>query len=280
MTHFGVPDALLAFGGLGGWPCGRLDNHPEPSTTPKCPPAGTPQKLPNPSESSNALQRPPKAFQRRALFRSERLFLWQVPMENSHGAHHCLAACFATLERRRLSVTIAIGCVVTSPPYLQPIFPVPSLSFGVDGNTAHLNLIVLLPMPPLFPLPPCDQASRIKDHRHQVAQKLGHLPPIRPPPSFLFPIYHVPTHHVSFLASLFCLLPLLASLPSASLPAPCPHALSLSLFPASPLSAMAAPRNEGCLLAVTDVKCARTRRDSESESRRGWRLQVLMPLYN
>ena len=41
----------------------------------------------------------------------------------------------------------------------------------------HFNLLVLLPLPSLSPLAPQELTSRLKGHRHRVAERFGHLSP-------------------------------------------------------------------------------------------------------
>ena len=85
-----------------------------------------------------------------AFYRSELPFLWQGPMEISNGTSHCLAACFDALERRRLSVAVAIGCLVTSPPVFathfspSPPYPlmwtvIPPTSISLSSSPCHLS---------------------------------------------------------------------------------------------------------------------------------------------
>ena len=125
-----------------------------------------------------------KALQRRALYRSELPFLWQGPMENSTGARHCLAACFEALERRRLSVAIAIGCLVASSPVFathfspSPPYPlkwtvIPPTSISLSSSLCHLSSRFLHVIKPRG-----SRATDIKWPRNSVTSPpSGLLPP-------------------------------------------------------------------------------------------------------
>ena len=115
---------------------------------------------------------PPKALQRRALYRSELLLLWQ----GANGELQWHPTVSSGLLRN-IGTPMAFHCGRLGmsdrllPRNCNPSLPAPSLAFEVDGSTAHLNIIVILPLPPLFPPHPCDQSSRLKDHRHQATEK-------------------------------------------------------------------------------------------------------------